>query len=259
MYHRSSSNCRSRKKRPPDFKTELGNKTQRRSKSPGDPGQFNLPTSTRRMVAGRKERSRCRLDSLARSPGLLHTVGCGDTRLDLQSSPCSSTLPSSLPFAKAESNSTSTISTNSETATSKRIECRSSECGLTNALVESFNTKIHLITRRVFGFHNAIALARLTLSGQRSQLPLADAIVLATESELSGHEVFYIASPDNVGGRNFGEILHQYYGDKIELRPASCPDASGISSEKAHRMLCWTPKRSWSDCLGADGNALSRD
>jgi nucleoside-diphosphate-sugar epimerase len=88
---------------------------------------------------------------------------------------------------------------------------------------------------------------------------LADAIVLATESELLGHEVFYIASPDNVGGRNFGEILHQYYGDKIELRPASCPDASGISSEKAQRMLCWTPKRSWSDCLGADGNALSRD
>src|ERR1035437_9049637 len=34
MYHRSSSNCRSRKKRPPDFKTELGNKTQCRSKSP---------------------------------------------------------------------------------------------------------------------------------------------------------------------------------------------------------------------------------
>jgi len=40
-------------------------------RSPGDPGQFNWPTSTRRMGAGRKERSRCRLDSLARSSGLL--------------------------------------------------------------------------------------------------------------------------------------------------------------------------------------------
>jgi nucleoside-diphosphate-sugar epimerase len=88
---------------------------------------------------------------------------------------------------------------------------------------------------------------------------LADAIVLATESELSGHEVFYIASPDNVGGRNFGEILHQYYGDKIELRPTSRPDASGISTEKAQRMLGWTPKRSWRDYLDADGKALSRD
>jgi transposase len=45
---------------------------------------------------------------------------------------------------------------------------------LTNALVESFNTKIRLIARRAFGFHRVdalIALARLTLSGQRPQLP----------------------------------------------------------------------------------------
>lgn len=45
---------------------------------------------------------------------------------------------------------------------------------LTNALIESFNTKIRLITRRAFGFHHVnalIALARLTLSGQRPQLP----------------------------------------------------------------------------------------
>jgi transposase len=48
------------------------------------------------------------------------------------------------------------------------------ENGLTNALVESFNTKIRLITRRAFGFHNVdalIALARLSLGGQRPQLP----------------------------------------------------------------------------------------
>jgi transposase len=45
---------------------------------------------------------------------------------------------------------------------------------LTNALVESTNTKIRLIARRAFGFHNVnalIALARLTLSGQRPPLP----------------------------------------------------------------------------------------
>lgn len=48
------------------------------------------------------------------------------------------------------------------------------ETGLNNALVESFNTKIRLITRRAFGFHNVnalIALARLALSGQRPKLP----------------------------------------------------------------------------------------
>jgi nucleoside-diphosphate-sugar epimerase len=88
---------------------------------------------------------------------------------------------------------------------------------------------------------------------------LADAIVLATESELPGHEVFYIASADNIGSRNFGEILNQNYGSRIKLRPISRLDASGISCEKAQRMLDWTPKRSWKDYLGADGKRLSRD
>ncbi|MEQ4518188.1 NAD(P)-dependent oxidoreductase [Pseudarthrobacter sp. B907] len=87
---------------------------------------------------------------------------------------------------------------------------------------------------------------------------LADSIVLATESELPGHEVFYIASPDNVGGRDFGEIVQTYYGDKIELRPTARADSSGISSAKAQRMLGWTPKRSWRDYLDSDGNALPR-
>jgi UDP-glucose 4-epimerase len=88
---------------------------------------------------------------------------------------------------------------------------------------------------------------------------LADAIVLATESELPGHEVFYIASADNIGGRNFDQILHQNYGSKIELRPTSRPDASGISCEKAQRMLGWTPTRSWKDFLDVDGKSLSSD
>jgi len=45
---------------------------------------------------------------------------------------------------------------------------------VTNALVESLNTKIRLITRRAFGFRNVhalIALARLSLGGMRPQLP----------------------------------------------------------------------------------------
>lgn len=86
---------------------------------------------------------------------------------------------------------------------------------------------------------------------------LADAIVLATESDLDGHEVFYIASPDNVGGHDFAEILTQHYDDAIESRPLDRPDASGISSAKAQRLLGWTPKRSWRDYLDAEGNALS--
>jgi UDP-glucose 4-epimerase len=87
---------------------------------------------------------------------------------------------------------------------------------------------------------------------------LADALVLAAESDLPGHEVFYIASPDNAGGHDFAEILHRYYGDAIELRPLSRPDASGISTEKARRLLGWAPTRSWRDYLDAEGHALPR-
>jgi nucleoside-diphosphate-sugar epimerase len=82
---------------------------------------------------------------------------------------------------------------------------------------------------------------------------LADAIVLAVESELPGHEVFYIASPDNVGGRPFAQTVRKYYGDQIEIRKLAREDASGISSAKAMRMLGWSPKRSWRDYLDDEG------
>ena len=87
---------------------------------------------------------------------------------------------------------------------------------------------------------------------------LADALVLAVESELPGHEVFYIAAADNAGGHDFADELHRFYGDRIELRPLDRVDASGISTEKARRLLGWTAKRSWRDHLDADGRALSR-
>jgi len=85
---------------------------------------------------------------------------------------------------------------------------------------------------------------------------LADALVLAVESDLTGHEVFYIASPDNAGGRPFAEILDEYYGDEIELKgPLPREDASGISIEKARRMLGFDPQRSWRDYLDESGRA----
>jgi UDP-glucose 4-epimerase len=83
---------------------------------------------------------------------------------------------------------------------------------------------------------------------------LADALVLATESELPGHEVFYIASPDNVGGRPLERAVREHYGDQIEIKtPLPREDASGISIEKARRLLGYDPKRSWRDYLDEDG------
>jgi nucleoside-diphosphate-sugar epimerase len=83
---------------------------------------------------------------------------------------------------------------------------------------------------------------------------LADAIVLAAESDLPGHEVFYIASPDNVGNRPFEETVREYYGDKVEIKkPLPREDSSGIYIAKAERMLGYSPKRSWSDYLDEEG------
>lgn len=86
---------------------------------------------------------------------------------------------------------------------------------------------------------------------------LADAIVLATTSDLPGHEVFYIASPDNVGGRDLAAAVAEHYGDRIEVRPLSRPDASGISSAKAERLLGYRPTRSWRDHLDEQGRPLT--
>jgi nucleoside-diphosphate-sugar epimerase len=86
---------------------------------------------------------------------------------------------------------------------------------------------------------------------------LADAIVLAAESDLPGHEVFYIASPDNVGNRPFEQIVREYYGDEVEVKkPLPREDSSGISAAKAERMLGYSPKRSWSDYLDENGRTM---
>ena len=84
---------------------------------------------------------------------------------------------------------------------------------------------------------------------------LADAIVLAVQSDLPGHEVFYIASPDNVGGYPFEKIVREYYGDAVEIKtPLPREDASGISAAKAQEMLGYSPKRSWRDYLDEEGH-----
>ncbi len=86
---------------------------------------------------------------------------------------------------------------------------------------------------------------------------LADAIVLAVQSDLPGHEVMYIASPDSVGGHDFAEVLRTHYGERIELRDLARPDASGIDCAKAHELLGWTPTRSWREYLDSDGRGVA--
>lgn len=85
---------------------------------------------------------------------------------------------------------------------------------------------------------------------------LADALVAAVASELDGHEVFYIASPDNVGNHDFAGLVRDTYHLDVPIRELARPDASGISCAKAERLLGYAPKRSWRDYLDEEGRLL---
>jgi nucleoside-diphosphate-sugar epimerase len=83
---------------------------------------------------------------------------------------------------------------------------------------------------------------------------LADALLLAAASDLPGHEVFYIASPDAASSSTLPELLARHgLADKIPLRDLDRPDAGGISIAKARRLLGYDPKRSWRDHLDEQG------
>lgn len=82
---------------------------------------------------------------------------------------------------------------------------------------------------------------------------LADALALACTADVEGHEVVYVANPDNAGGHDLAAKARRAYGDRVPVRPLDRPDASGISSAKAGRLLGWTARRSWRDYLDEQG------
>ncbi len=86
---------------------------------------------------------------------------------------------------------------------------------------------------------------------------LCDAVVLAIDTDLPGHEVFYVASPDTIGGHPLEATVKEHYdGAGIEFRPVDRVDASAISSAKAERLLGWKPTRSWRDYLDDNGRRV---
>jgi nucleoside-diphosphate-sugar epimerase len=82
---------------------------------------------------------------------------------------------------------------------------------------------------------------------------LADAIRLAAEAETAGHEVVYIASPDNGTREPLAALVERFHGDRVPLRPLDRPDTGGISIAKARRLLGYDPRRSWRDYLDDTG------
>jgi len=85
---------------------------------------------------------------------------------------------------------------------------------------------------------------------------LADALRLAAESALEGHEAMYVAAADNGAGRPLAELIARHCGDAVELRGVPREDAGGISYAKAARLLGYAPRRSWRDYLAPDGTLL---
>jgi nucleoside-diphosphate-sugar epimerase len=85
---------------------------------------------------------------------------------------------------------------------------------------------------------------------------LAGALRLAVEAGTPGHEVVYIASPDNAAGRPLAELVRHHHGDAVEVRAHDREDASGTSIAKARELLGYDPQRSWRDYLSADGELL---
>lgn len=85
---------------------------------------------------------------------------------------------------------------------------------------------------------------------------LADALRLAAESDLPGHEVVQIASPDNTAGRPLAELVAATFGPGLEVGELERPDAGGTSIARARKLLGYDPRRSWRDYLSADGRLL---
>lgn len=84
---------------------------------------------------------------------------------------------------------------------------------------------------------------------------LAESIRLAVESDVPGHEVLYVAQPDNSAGLPLEDLVARGFPDAtIEVRPTAREDASGIDSSKAQELLGWTPRRSWRDVLTEEGH-----
>jgi nucleoside-diphosphate-sugar epimerase len=89
---------------------------------------------------------------------------------------------------------------------------------------------------------------------------LAEAIRLAVESDLPGHEVLCIGAEDTVGGIHLHDAWRAAFPDSTtELRPVDRPDASGIDIRRARELLGWRPTRSWRDYLMPDGEPRTVD
>ena len=87
---------------------------------------------------------------------------------------------------------------------------------------------------------------------------LGDALRLASECEVEGHEAVYVAAPDIASNHSLEDLIERHFGaGTIEVRSLPRPDAGPISIEKAGTLLGYSPTRSWRDHLDESGEGGS--
>ncbi|MCK4872085.1 MAG: NAD(P)-dependent oxidoreductase [Phycisphaerales bacterium] len=85
-----------------------------------------------------------------------------------------------------------------------------------------------------------------------AEVDAVDAIRLALEADVQGHEVLFTAAPDPRVNIPVGELIDRFYRD-VPVAQAG-PIDSLVDCGKAARVLGWRPRRSWRD-LAADADA----
>ena len=75
---------------------------------------------------------------------------------------------------------------------------------------------------------------------------VAEAHVLALESDIQGHEAFLLAQPSSRFKEPTLDLIKNNFGEGVEIRGQLDGIASVISSDKARRMLGWKPRYDWS-------------
>ena len=79
---------------------------------------------------------------------------------------------------------------------------------------------------------------------------VAEAHVLAVDADIRGHEAFLLAQPPTRFSEPTVELVRDNFGSQVEIRDGLEGNASVISTQKARRMLGFTPRHDWTDLDG---------
>ena len=74
---------------------------------------------------------------------------------------------------------------------------------------------------------------------------VAEAHVLALDTEIEEYEAFMIAQPSSRFEEPTIDLVKSNFGDRVEFRDGLSGTASVISTEKAQRLLGWSPSYDW--------------